>query len=141
MRSEVIESWILKTVHTDLLPVILPFYNISRYFVLKSSSISIINGGAYSTRSYNTVYFFFFSNHNLEFCFIRKINYRDVIQHYKSSAKRKIRIDHRHADMLVRDIYGGDYKSLGLPGDLIASSFGKVCPKRDSGTLIFYYLY
>lgn len=41
--------------------------------------------------------------------------------------------DHRHADMLVRDIYGGDYKSLGLPGDLIASSFGKVCPKRDSG--------
>lgn len=27
--------------------------------------------------------------------------------------------------MLVRDIYGGDYASLGLPGDLIASSFGK----------------
>lgn len=27
--------------------------------------------------------------------------------------------------MLVRDIYGGDYSSLGLPGDLIASSFGK----------------
>jgi hypothetical protein len=27
--------------------------------------------------------------------------------------------------MLVRDIYGGDYKMLGLPGDLIASSFGK----------------
>lgn len=33
--------------------------------------------------------------------------------------------DHRHVDMLVRDIYGGDYKSMGLPGDLIASSFGK----------------
>ncbi|XP_054271885.1 4'-phosphopantetheine phosphatase isoform X2 [Macrosteles quadrilineatus] len=42
--------------------------------------------------------------------------------------------DHRHADMLVRDIYGGDYQTLGLPGDLIASSFGKVCPKRgDQG--------
>lgn len=33
--------------------------------------------------------------------------------------------DHRNVDMLVRDIYGGDYKMLGLPGDLIASSFGK----------------
>ncbi|PSN34733.1 Pantothenate kinase 4 [Blattella germanica] len=33
--------------------------------------------------------------------------------------------DHRNVDMLVRDIYGGDYKTLGLPGDLIASSFGK----------------
>uniref|UniRef100_A0A1B6EFC2 4'-phosphopantetheine phosphatase n=1 Tax=Clastoptera arizonana TaxID=38151 RepID=A0A1B6EFC2_9HEMI len=38
--------------------------------------------------------------------------------------------DHRNADMLVRDIYGGNYESLGLTGDLIASSFGKVCPKR-----------
>lgn len=27
--------------------------------------------------------------------------------------------------MLVKDIYGGDYKNLSLPGDLIASSFGK----------------
>lgn len=35
--------------------------------------------------------------------------------------------------MLVRDIYGGDYKTLGLPGDLIASSFGKVCLKRGNG--------
>ncbi|XP_075235661.1 4'-phosphopantetheine phosphatase-like isoform X2 [Lycorma delicatula] len=39
--------------------------------------------------------------------------------------------DHRHVDMLVKDIYGGDYKVLGLPADLIASSFGKVCPKRE----------
>ncbi|KAG8277189.1 Pantothenate kinase 4, partial [Homalodisca vitripennis] len=44
--------------------------------------------------------------------------------------------DHRHADMLVRDIYGGDYQTLGLPGDLIASSFGKVCPKRGNGKFI-----
>ena len=28
--------------------------------------------------------------------------------------------------MLVKDIYGGDYSSQGLCGDLIASSFGKV---------------
>lgn len=33
--------------------------------------------------------------------------------------------DHRNVDMLVKDIYGGDYRVLGLPGDLIASSFGK----------------
>ncbi|XP_034196424.2 4'-phosphopantetheine phosphatase [Osmia lignaria lignaria] len=34
--------------------------------------------------------------------------------------------DHRNVDMLVKDIYGGDYSSQGLPGDLIAASFGKV---------------
>lgn len=33
--------------------------------------------------------------------------------------------DHRNVDMLVKDIYGGDYASQGLSGDLIASSFGK----------------
>ncbi|XP_076238438.1 4'-phosphopantetheine phosphatase [Calliopsis andreniformis] len=33
--------------------------------------------------------------------------------------------DHRNVDMLVKDIYGGDYSSHGLPGELIASSFGK----------------
>ena len=33
--------------------------------------------------------------------------------------------DHRNVDMLVKDIYGSDYSTLGLPADLIASSFGK----------------
>ena len=33
--------------------------------------------------------------------------------------------DHRNVDMLVGDIYGGAYSQLGLPADLIASSFGK----------------
>ncbi|CAH8575992.1 unnamed protein product [Schistosoma turkestanicum] len=32
--------------------------------------------------------------------------------------------DHRNVDMLVRDIYGGAYETLGLSGDVIASSFG-----------------
>ncbi|VDL55319.1 unnamed protein product [Hymenolepis diminuta] len=32
--------------------------------------------------------------------------------------------DHREVDMLVKDIYGGAYESLGLSGDVIASSFG-----------------
>jgi len=33
--------------------------------------------------------------------------------------------DHRNVDMLVGDIYAGDCVNLGLPKDLIASSFGK----------------
>lgn len=33
--------------------------------------------------------------------------------------------DHSNIDMLVRDIYGGNYDSLGLDNDLIASSLGK----------------
>ena len=39
----------------------------------------------------------------------------------------------------VKDIYGGAYELLGLPGDLTASSFGKT--QRDiraDGTVIFY---
>ncbi|KAH9490703.1 Pantothenate kinase 4 [Bulinus truncatus] len=33
--------------------------------------------------------------------------------------------DHKSVDMLVKDIYGGDYNTVGLGGDVIASSFGK----------------
>lgn len=32
---------------------------------------------------------------------------------------------HANVDMLVRDVYGGAHQTLGLSGDLIASSFGK----------------
>ncbi|XP_040843732.1 4'-phosphopantetheine phosphatase [Ochotona curzoniae] len=32
---------------------------------------------------------------------------------------------HAHVDMLVRDVYGGAHQTLGLSGNLIASSFGK----------------
>ncbi|XP_059170909.1 4'-phosphopantetheine phosphatase-like isoform X2 [Physella acuta] len=33
--------------------------------------------------------------------------------------------DHKSLDMLVKDIYGGDYSAIGLSGEVIASSFGK----------------
>ncbi|KAF6209437.1 hypothetical protein GE061_015184 [Apolygus lucorum] len=37
--------------------------------------------------------------------------------------------DNTKVDKLVRDIYGGDYERFGLPGDLVASSFGNMCSK------------
>jgi len=43
--------------------------------------------------------------------------------------------DHRKADMLVKDIYGGDYETLGMHSDLIASSFGKICPRQNKGLI------
>ncbi|XP_061197383.1 4'-phosphopantetheine phosphatase-like [Saccostrea echinata] len=44
--------------------------------------------------------------------------------------------DHREVDMLVKDIYGGAYSSIGLTGDIIASSFGKAArsPKKSVDT-------
>lgn len=44
---------------------------------------------------------------------------------------------HTSVDMLVKDIYGGSYGSLGLTGDLIASSFGKsATADKGEATLI-----
>ncbi|XP_065087600.1 pantothenate kinase 3 isoform X2 [Ochlerotatus camptorhynchus] len=34
--------------------------------------------------------------------------------------------DHTRVDKLVKDIYGGDYERFGLPGDLVAASFGQM---------------
>ncbi|XP_076299782.1 4'-phosphopantetheine phosphatase isoform X3 [Lasioglossum baleicum] len=45
--------------------------------------------------------------------------------------------DHRNVDMLVKDIYGGDYSSQGLSGELIASSFGKATSCNNDGRLKF----
>jgi type II pantothenate kinase len=41
--------------------------------------------------------------------------------------------DNKNVDMLVGDIYGGDYNKIGLKSTTIASSFGKVikCPPED----------
>lgn len=45
--------------------------------------------------------------------------------------------DHRSVDMLVKDIYGGSYDLVGLPGDIIASSFGKAARSpRDSSMVM-----
>lgn len=40
---------------------------------------------------------------------------------------------HANVDMLVQDIYGGAHQTLGLSGNLIASSFGKSAT-ADKGT-------
>lgn len=34
--------------------------------------------------------------------------------------------DSSHTDLSVGDIYGGAYQGIGLPADLVASSFGKL---------------
>ena len=34
----------------------------------------------------------------------------------------------------MKDIYGGDYAALGLPGDLVASSFGKTVKSSEDPT-------
>ena len=34
--------------------------------------------------------------------------------------------DSSKVDMSVEDIYGGDYEGIGLPGNFLASSFGKL---------------
>lgn len=39
--------------------------------------------------------------------------------------------------MLVSDIYGGSYEKLGLPGDLIASSFGKTVRTPKDASKVF----
>ncbi|CAD5218748.1 unnamed protein product [Bursaphelenchus okinawaensis] len=38
--------------------------------------------------------------------------------------------DNANVDKLVKDIYGSGYESVGLPGNIVAASFGKVCNKE-----------
>jgi pantothenate kinase len=40
--------------------------------------------------------------------------------------------DNANVDMLVADIYGGSYATLGLDANVIAASFGKVTMRKDS---------
>ncbi|XP_065296776.1 4'-phosphopantetheine phosphatase [Dermacentor albipictus] len=42
--------------------------------------------------------------------------------------------DHRTVDMLVKDIYGGNYEAMGLTSDLIACSFGKTVRHTGNGS-------
>lgn len=42
--------------------------------------------------------------------------------------------DNANVDMLVSDIYGGGYDSLGLGADVIAASFGKVTMRKEATT-------
>lgn len=44
--------------------------------------------------------------------------------------------DNSRVDMLVKDIYGGDYSSIGLNENVIAASFGKLTMRKENnGTL------
>lgn len=43
--------------------------------------------------------------------------------------------DNTHVDKLVKDIYGGDYERFGLPGDLVASSFGQMSSKEKRSSV------
>lgn len=45
---------------------------------------------------------------------------------FEEAIQLATRGDHKRVDKLVKDIYGGDYERFGLPGDLVASSFGQM---------------
>jgi pantothenate kinase len=54
------------------------------------------------------------------------------VHSFESAMQMSTSGDANKVNMLVRDIYGGDYKQCGLPGDVLASSFGKVLPDRST---------
>ena len=47
-----------------------------------------------------------------------------------------VRGDSSKIDMSVGDIYGGDYKGINLPNNMVASSFGKLKDIEDSESQI-----
>lgn len=55
---------------------------------------------------------------------------------YEEAIHMAAKGDSTKVDKLVRDIYGGDYSKFGLPGDVVASSFGfmNVEEKRKQAT-------
>ena len=72
------------------------------------------------------------------FIFFFKIYFQNFIFFFKGFDELLAlaeRGDHRKVDMLVKDIYGGDCTSLGLPGDLIASSFGRAATAAANETI------
>ncbi|VDK42820.1 unnamed protein product [Anisakis simplex] len=50
---------------------------------------------------------------------------------FEESIELASRGDNRNVDKLVKDIYGTGYDQIGLPGDIVAASFGKVCSAKD----------
>lgn len=55
---------------------------------------------------------------------------------YEEAIELATRGDSTKVDKLVRDIYGGDYSRFGLPGNIVASSFGymNIEEKRKEAT-------
>ncbi|XP_032234034.1 pantothenate kinase 3 isoform X2 [Nematostella vectensis] len=52
---------------------------------------------------------------------------------FEEALSMAARGDSTKVDKLVKDIYGGDYNKFNLPGDTVASSFGKMCyPERQN---------
>jgi pantothenate kinase len=47
-------------------------------------------------------------------------------ENYDEMLELSLKGDNKNVDMLVGDIYGGDYSKIGLKGSTIASTFGKV---------------
>jgi len=55
---------------------------------------------------------------------------------YEEAIELATRGDSTKVDKSVRDIYGGDYSKFGLPGDIVASSFGNmnISERRSTAT-------
>eukprot|EP00735_Rhodelphis_limneticus_P011508 TRINITY_DN4618_c0_g1::TRINITY_DN4618_c0_g1_i1::g.19554::m.19554 TRINITY_DN4618_c0_g1::TRINITY_DN4618_c0_g1_i1::g.19554 ORF type:complete len:551 (-),score=73.40,sp/Q08DA5/PANK3_BOVIN/43.49/7e-83,Fumble/PF03630.9/1.3e-106 TRINITY_DN4618_c0_g1_i1:485-1987(-) len=54
-------------------------------------------------------------------------------QSFKDALALAEKGDNSNVDMLVRDIYGGDYTHVGLSGDVVASTFGKMMRQHSDG--------
>ncbi|VDD93063.1 unnamed protein product [Enterobius vermicularis] len=50
---------------------------------------------------------------------------------FENSIELASKGDNKNVDKLVKDIYGADYEQAGLPGDIVAASFGKIGSKKD----------